>query len=194
MQVLQNGPSVLKLAALFGLAGLIIAGGVSLAIADLYISSSVVEATGVEGKVLADSIRNSLTPERRQALVDKHRLYPRERGSEVGPEELLARHVQITAAKAFGSGRRAFRIAFTHEDPKTARDIVEEVTELILAEQARAGAGPGKMLSILDHASFDREPLYPNRPVMGFTGLLIGATIGAVWAMLRRRRRRVPAA
>lgn len=194
MQVHQNGPSVLKLAGLFGLAGLIIGAGVSLAIADRYVSIAVVEATAVEPKVVAAAVVRSRAPERLQALVDKHRLYPREGGSQGGPAELLARRVHVTASKEFGSGRRAFRIEFVHDDPKTAQLVANDVTEAILAEQARANAGSGKMLSILDSASFGPDPIYPNRPVIGFIGVLIGVTSGAVWAMLRRRRRGVPAA
>ncbi len=194
MQVHQNGPGVLKLVALFGLAGLVIGAGVSLAIADRYVSIAVVEATAVEPKVVADEVVRTMAPERLQALVDKHRLYPQERGSQVEPAELLARRVHVTSSKEFGARRRAFRVEFVHDDPKTAQDVVEEVTESILAEQSGASAGSGKMLSILDSASFDRDPIYPNRPVIGFIGVLIGATSGAVWAILRRRRRGVPAA
>ncbi len=194
MQAHQNGPSVLRLAGLFGLAGLIIGGAVSLAISDRYVSIAVVEATGVEPKVVAAAVVRSMAPERLQALVDKHRLYPQERGSQVALAELLARRVHVTASKEFGAARRAFRIEFVHDDPKTAHDVAEEVTESILAEQAWASAGSGKMLSILDSASFGRDPIYPNRPVIGFIGVLIGATSGAVWALFRRRRRGVPAA
>ncbi len=190
LQVRENGPIVLK----FGLAGLVVAGGVSLAIADRYVAHAWVDATGVADKIQFDSVIKSLAPERRQVLVDKYRLYAQERGSQVGPAELLARHVRVSAIKEFRSGRRAFEISFTYADPKTARDVVEEVTEAILAEQARASAGSGKMLSILDSASFGQQPIYPNRPVMGFTGLLIGATVGAIWALFRRRRRGVSAA
>ena len=143
----------------------------------------------MEPKVFADAVVRFIAPERLQALVDKHR-----RGSQVVPAELLARRVHVTASKEFGARRRAFRIEFVHDDPKTAHDVVEEVTDSILAEQAEASAGLGKVLLILDSASFGPDPIYPSRPVIGFIGVLTGATIGGVWAMRRRRRRVVTAA
>ena len=190
MQVQQNGPSVLKLAAGFGLAGLIIAAGVSLAISDRYVSMTVVEATGVEERVLHDSVTRSMAPERLRAIIDKHRLYPKE----AEPAVLLARQIKVSGVKTLGSGRRTFRIEFLDDDPKTAQLVANEVTDSILTEHARANAGSGKMLSVLDRAPLPEGPLYPNRPIMGFVGVLIGATIGAVWAMLRRRRGGAPAA
>ncbi len=131
-----------------------------------------------------------MAPERLQAIVDRHRLYPKE----AQPAVLLAHQIKVTGVKTLGSGRRTFKVEFLHDDPKTAQLVANEVTDSILAEQARPNDGSGKMLSILDSASFGRDPIYPNRPVIGFIGVLIGATSGAVWAMLRRRRRGMPAA
>ena len=131
-----------------------------------------------------------MAPERLRAIIDKHRLYPKE----AEPAVLLARQIKVSGVKILGSGRRIFRIEFLDDDPKTAQLVANEVTDSILTEHARVNAASGKMLSVLDRAPLPEGPLYPNRPVIGFIGLLIGATIGTVWAMLRRHHRTGPAA
>lgn len=190
MQLQLNGKSAMKGAAAFGLAGMLAAGALSFAIPNRYLSSAAVEAVGAEPQAVAAAVTNSISKERVQALMDKHKLFPGEQP--VSALGHLKRNIRVSPVMTTKRGRNWFRVEFVHGDPVTAQTIATELTDTILQEHARA-ATSGK-LTLLDSASRPRtdQPIYPNRFMVAFTGLLAGTLIGAVWALAARRRHALP--
>lgn len=190
MQLNYNGSNAWKLIRVFGLAGLAAGAAVSLAIPDRYVSQSAVALSGGEGPALPGTIQNWLTRERLTGLIEKHRLYEKEQTGE-GMEAAVHRmrkDVKVSSLSKMRNGGDAFRIGFIHTDADLAQRVTNDLTNTILEEHARTG-GLAK-LALLDGASRPENPLYPNRPVAAFTGLLAGAFLGCLWALLGKLRHR----
>ncbi len=188
MQI-QYGPNLKKMAAIFGLMGLALAWGVSLRIPDLYISQSTVQATNVEAKSLDQSVRKVLSRSSLSYLLLKHKLFESER-THMPLEDVIEKMTKRVSVTAVGDdSKRSFKVGFAYEDAAAAQRVTDDLTAKIIEDNISTNAvakGPG-LLTVLDSASRP-DPIYPNRPVFAFTGMLGGALLGTFWALFKRRK------
>ena len=188
---IQYGPSLKKMAAIFGLAGLVLAGGVSLRIPDLYMSQSTVQSTNVEAKSLDQSVHRVLSRSSLSYLLLKHKLFESERTHMPLEDviEMMRKRVSVTTTTAKDDSKRFFRVGFAYEDAAAAQRVTDDLTAKIIEDNISTNAsakGPG-LLTVLDSAARP-DPMYPNRPVFAFTGMLGGALLGTFWALFKRRK------
>ena len=188
---IQYGPNLKKMAAIFGLAGLVLAGGVSLRIPDLYVSQSTVQATNLEANLLDQSIRKVLSRSSLSYLLLKHKLFESERTHMPHEDviEKMKKRISVTTTTAKDDSKRAFRVGFAYEDAAAAQRVTDDLTAKIIEDNISTNAvakGLG-LLTVLDSASRP-DPIYPNRPVFAFTGILGGALLGTFWALFKRRK------
>lgn len=182
MQLHHHGRVFLRRAAILGAAGFVLAGLISLQIPDEYYSRALVGAANVESKVLLRSVENVLSRQRLVELVDKHELYAELR-TRLPLEDILEtmrKSIKVSAPKG---AARAFEIGFLYEDGPLAQRVANDLVSALLQEN-RASTGAG-LFTVLDAAP-NPAPIYPNRPVFALSGLLGGALLGAIWALLRR--------
>jgi hypothetical protein len=172
MQI-EHGRNVKMLAA-FSLVGLTLAWGVSLRIPDIYVSEAAIRSAATP-ESLHQSLEAVLSRPRLKALIEKHQLYASD-WPRMPMEEIVERVKKNVYASPIGKdpAKRAFAVGFACEDGAVA----QRVTTDLAAALTQAG-------HVLDPAS-NLGPIYPNRPVFAFTGLLAGALIGVTWAALKR--------
>jgi len=176
MRAIQGPANLMKVTAIFAVAGLIVAGGIAFAIPDSFVSMSLVKAdSSIDGEILSNSLQRTLTDKWMQGLIGKYGLYQ----GKANAVELLKRDFVVRPIKRGRSGEGAFHVGVRHADPETARRINVELTEAIL--KAQAG------LSLLDATSLPQSPIEPNRPIIAIVGCTAGAAIGLILALWRRR-------
>lgn len=191
MQI-QYGPNLKKMAAIFGLVGLVLAWGVSLKITDLYVSLSTVQASNVEAISLDQSDRKVLSRSTLSYLLLKHKLFESER-THVPLEvviEMMRKRVSVNIATTSNdASKRAFTVGFAYEDASVAQRVTVDLTAKIIEANisTNAAANGAAVLTVPDSASRP-EPIYPNRPVFAFTGMLAGMLLGTFGALLKRRK------
>ena len=167
-----------------GFAGLLLAVPVSLLIPDRFYSQAVFTAPA-SSRATAESVSKavaaSLRKENLLSLIERGGLAA---GSNARPtkEELL----QELEKNISVSGREglSFRVGFKSVDRRQAQIVTQEVMTIIAAEYLRQNPGmPG--LEILDLPSNAESPIFPNRPVIAFIGLLAGAGIGLLIGLVK---------
>ena len=165
MQIHRHGRTVATAAVL----GALLAWAGSFAIRDVYSSRAALNGKVSPGAILPATERVLASP-RFRALVNKFGL--------PGPQ--LEKHVSVSRVIPRRHGDVAFSVGFLATDPAVARAVTRELTQAIIDES-------GGQLSVLDSASLPEMPLYPNRKVIAFIGLLAGTLLGGLWVLLRSK-------
>lgn len=127
--VMRVRRSVMGMTVTGGLAGLVIAAGVGLAIPNHYHTVALVQAgNGVTDAVLSAAVERALEPEKLRGLIGKYGLYAN------GPdaEERMQRDVAIVMMHRRADGSRGVRIGFGHRVPETARQVAMALTAALL--------------------------------------------------------------
>lgn len=181
MMQINFGGSVNRLVA-FSLVGLALAWGLSWLIPDLYVSEATIRSSG-QSEPLQQSLRAVLGRPRLAVLIEKHQLYGSER-ARLPLEDIVEKMKNNIHVSPVGKdpAKPAFAVGFAYEDGAVA----QRVTADLVAALTQLGQH-----SVLDAAS-NPSPIYPNRPVFAFTGLLAGGLLGltgvGVTSAARKRR------
>lgn len=167
----------------FSLVGLALAWGLSLRIPDIYVSEATIRSSG-QSEPLSQSLQAVFGRPRLAALIEKHQLYGSER-VRLPLEDIVEKMKKNIHASPVGKdpAKPAFAVGFAYEDGAVA----QRVTADLVAALTQLG-----QYSVLDAAS-NPSPIYPNRPVFAFTGLLAGGLlglswVGVTWAARKRRQ------
>lgn len=187
---MQEGASVKKRAAGLGALGLAIAWGAAWQIPDLYVAQSKIQATGIDAEAIHASVQRALSRPRLAVLIRNHQLYTKERTHLPVNDviEKMAKNVSVTGLSGDAAGVRSFSIGFAYPDAEVSQRVTRELVVALIRENAPGpGATSGPRFLSVDEAARP-DAVYPNRPVMAFTGLLIGTLAGAAWGLLQRRR------
>jgi capsular polysaccharide biosynthesis protein len=159
-----------------GVAGALVAAGISFAVPKQYASQTVLSVTG-SGVDAADAVftqaqqtesRGSL-----MSIIKSEALYPTEQAKM--PIEDVVEKVKRNIGISPISGGSAFAIEFTYEDPHKAQQVAQDLAASFIRENVR----------ILDAASLPQSPVSPNRWMITAVGLAVGLVLGAIIALLR---------
>jgi uncharacterized protein involved in exopolysaccharide biosynthesis len=165
--------TILRVAATGGAAGAVIAGAISFAIPDRYISTAVIR------------VKPPLNSgERVQQLMME--VLSRENVSDEMRRHLLIRSLDVGR----GGQTTAFSISFEANDPERAHSTVQTLVSKFVEPTKTynpPGADPAN-LEVLDPASIPNAPSFPARGQMAGAGLLAGIFLGPMATRLRRRR------
>lgn len=188
-----------KILAAAGLAGIIVAMGIALNVRKVYVSTSVVKITSsspqeTSGHMhsLARDVLSRASLTQTIAALD---LYPRER-SKMPLEDVIdrmQRNIQVLPISSAGSTTiPAFAVQFNYADPLLAQKATNDLTSKFIEGNLRQPSG-SMTLEVLDPASRPENPVFPNKPVIAFAGLLGGLALGGIFAVVLRLTRPKPA-
>jgi uncharacterized protein involved in exopolysaccharide biosynthesis len=159
-----------------GVAGALLAAGISFALPKQYASQTVLSVTG-SGVDAADAVfTQAQQTESRSSLmliINSEGLYPKERATM--PIEDVIDKMKSKIGISPISGGSAFAIEFTYEDPHKAQRVTQDLAASFVGENVR----------ILDAASLPQSPVSPNRWMIAAVGLAVGLALGAIIALLR---------
>ncbi len=185
MQLHQNGRTFFRRAAIFGLAGFLLAGLVSLQIPDEFHAAATLGAGNTDAESIRQAARRALSRGQLLELVDKHGLYASER-ARLPLEDIygtMRNNIKVSALRGQDPSKRFFQLGFTYENGPLAQRVTNDLVAALLQENHAANGRVS--LTVLD-APPNPSPIYPNRPVFALTGLLGGALLGAAWTLFRR--------
>ena len=212
VQTLRQPRRTVKVAAL-SLAGCVLALAFSFLIHDRYLSTAVMRFTPplapkeVAGTWASEpAVEKVLSRTSLAEIIQKPslNLYPNER-TQFSMEDLIGKMCRDTQIKSLSRSEGSpFSIVFVYPDRYKAQLVVRElvtrfVEQNIRDQEARAASQPeefrkmielrlGPNLAVLDPPSLPETPIWPNRRVIAFGGLLMGLLAGAIVA----RRRKLP--
>ncbi len=177
MQIKYNG-GMMRTAVIFGIIGLGLAAAGSFAVRDVYLSEVLLGGAGQKPDDLHPSPTTMPAKSRLQAIIEQQHLYATQT-----PQKALAmmqKNVAISGLDRSGmTGAQAVRVVFTYPDPAVSQRVAAALAEAILTEHGR--------LKLLDGPRLADGPIYPNRAVIAFIGLLGGTLLGSLWALVRVR-------
>ena len=159
-----------------GVAGALVAAGISFAVPKQYASQTVLSVTGpASGVDAADAVfTQAQQTESRGSLmliIKSEALYPTERTTM--PIEDVIDKMKSRIRISPISGGSAFAIEFTYEDPHKAQRVTQDL------------AASFENVRILDAASLPQSPVSPNRWMITAVGLAVGLALGAIIGLLR---------
>jgi capsular polysaccharide biosynthesis protein len=177
-----------------GVAGALIAAGISFAIPRQYASQTVLHVAGpADSAGATDAVFNlAQQTESRKSLTSiiiSETLYQQER-AKMPMEDLIDKmksNVRVTPVSGpLRDGTPlAFAIGFTYADPTKA----QRVTQDLAAAMRENAAGAGQVdLEIDDAASLPQSPVYPNRWIIVMMGLSAGEGLALALILAFRRR------
>jgi hypothetical protein len=185
-----------KSLAIFGVAGALIAGAVSLTISDKYRSSILIrvqqaQAVTREAYVseLEGVVGDALDRKSLLAIMEKENLYERERARKPMDDVIHKMRNDISIRL---KGADALEVSFDGADAARARETTAElVAKLIGATLHRREAGTLTMavlqrLEVQDEPTTPQRPVSPNRIAVTGFGLGAGLLLGALAAWVRR--------
>jgi hypothetical protein len=172
-----------------GVAGMLLGGAVSYAVADRFVSNAVMRIS----KSAQAALPAALGEESLAAIVHTCDLYPGRRDA----MERIRRDVRVTRVTATPQFD-VYRIAFTYGDRYKAQRAVREMVQRTAQLAARAGNGgrplegasdnqeflawrslPAGAVELINAASLPEAPAGPNRLLVAMLGLLAGLVAGA---------------
>lgn len=163
------------------LGGVVLAAAVALWLPNWYLTTAVLQVRAGRVATLPPVAENTLSRTVLAGLIDRHGLYPDERGR-MAPDDLvnLMRH-DIRVATLPSSTRRstAVELQFRYPDPTRAQAVVRELSSKLQE---------GPELSLLDPATSD--VIGPNRRVIVFIGLFSGLLLGSTVLLIRDHYKR----
>jgi hypothetical protein len=164
---------VMGMAVMGGLAGLVMAAVVSMAVPDRYVTESLVRVeSSVGDEALTAMVERTLEPEKLERVAAKYGLYG---GGEAAAR--LQKDLRVAYVKPRADGSRAIRIGFAHGTPEVARQVASEMTTALL----QAGTG----LQLLDAPALPLAPFFPNRLNILIFGCAMGLVAGVGTGYLR---------
>ncbi len=179
----RTGLDIRSTALACAFAGLFLAAPLSLLIPDRFLSLAAIKvpanspATATAAAV-SKAVTTTLRRENLVALAERTKTAP----GTATKEQLL--HELEKNISVSGVGRVAFRVGFQSGDRRQAQLVTREVMTMVIDEYLRQNPGmPG--LEILDLPSSPESPVFPNRPVIAFMGLLAGAGLGLLVALVK---------
>jgi hypothetical protein len=189
-----------KMAALAGIAGAILAGGVAFAIPDRYVctaalaienrsgAASVSLPGAVQKAVMGILSRGNLFALLHDPQLD---LYKEERRRL--PEEQVAdifrKSVRVVGYDmGAGPNVQAFRIVFSYPDPHKAQEVVARLTQQAIRNELTGGP-EGSTLQLLAPPVLPQLPTSPARPAIAALGALAGSLLGLIALAIWRRTR-----
>jgi LPS O-antigen subunit length determinant protein (WzzB/FepE family) len=192
-----------KFVAFAGLAGALVAGVYALTIQDRYVSTAVVRFTfagladgdrqatldrlaRMEREVLS---RKSLAELMAQPALDLY-AEDRQRMALEDVVENMRKALRINLLEGPNWRATTFEISCMYPDKFKAQSVVRElvakfVDQINAAERYQPPTAT-VTLQLLDRASLPKRPVFPNRPVMIAVGLIGGAALGLLAALVRR--------
>ena len=187
MQVHHYGSKVVRMAAIFGLAGLALAWGVSLQIPDQFRAVALVGTSSMDAASVQRTVQRALSRPRLKELIEKHGLYAAER-ERLPLEDLIEKmrkNTRVSVRTGKDPARHALDVGFAYESGPVSQRVTNDLAAAILQEE-RVAKDAG-LFTVLDSAGLP-SPIYPNRPLIAFLGLLGGLFLGAAWNVLRLHR------
>jgi hypothetical protein len=182
--------------AAMGLAGLVVAVAIGAWIPNRYMSNAVIVIRGVNGQLTGDELTERVIVAQqvvlsRTSLKDLIQqrdlnLYADKRCCEPLEdtiERMKSRDIKINIGRpqARRLNEQVLSIGFSGNDPAQTSHAVEKLMEAMnTALGARSVA-----VEVLDPPSLPVNPIYPNRPVIWFLGLIAGLTLSVVVGFLR---------
>ena len=188
-----------KMALLAGMAGALLAGGISLAIPLQYTCTSAMTVEwhgatpGQVQRALSAATLKILARENLAELVrdPKLDLYRKERqrySVEKIAEGIFRNHLLVEPYASFGANSQAFRVVFSYPDRFKAKAVVDRLTVAFLREFLRTPGGPA-IGSVLENAMLPERPASPSRPWIVTLGLIAGVLTGVLSVAIFRHTR-----
>lgn len=158
----------------------VLAAAVALRLPNWYLTTAVLQVPASRVATSPPVAENTLSRTVLAGLIDRHGLYPEERGRMAADGLVDRMRHDIRVATVTNSARRttAVELQFRYPDPARAQSVVRE-----LSSQFQEGAE----WSVLDPAS--SGVIGPNRRVIVFIGLFGGLLLGSVVLLIRDRYR-----
>ena len=171
---------VMGMAVMGGLAGLLIAVGIGLAIPDRYVTGALVRVgADVGDEALTAVVERTLEREELERVAGKYGMY----GRRADVAERMQEDVYVSWMHPGKDGSRGLRIGFRHSVPETARRVAGELTAAMIRGQAG--------LTLVDAPALPRSPYGPNRTTIALLGMGAGTMAGLVAGYLRRKVQRL---
>lgn len=186
-----------KMAALAGITGAILAGGISFAIPDQYVCAASMLMTAASPELvmpaLGEADRAILSRDNLAALIRNPQLnlYPRERTRR--PVEDVAwnefrKHLHIVPYRMSGrAGEQAFHIVFAYPDKYKVKAVVAELVGEFMQWNLDHPQPIPRTLSLLEDPILPEKPTSPVRPAFAIIGLMGGALTGILSLLIWRR-------
>lgn len=178
MQLQYNGAHLLRTAAIFGVIGLALAAAGSFAIRDVYASEALFSTADLKPGAPRLFLQEAITRPRLRTIIEKEHLY--ETQSPEKAIEMMQKGIAISSlARSRMDRGQTFRLVFAYPDATLAQRVIADILEAIIGEQGR--------FNLLDGPRLSDGPIYPNRAVIGFIGLVSGILLGSLWSLVRAR-------
>jgi hypothetical protein len=177
MQIHYNGVHLTRTVAVFGIVGLALASAGSFAIRNLYASEALF-GDDSKSDALRLSMQKALTRPRLHAIIEKERLY--EKQSPDKAIEMMQKHISISNLDRSRMNGDRILVGFVYPDAAVSQRVTADLVEAIINEH-------GRRLNLLDGPRLIDGPIYPNRTVIAFIGLLSGTLLGGLWCLVRAR-------
>jgi hypothetical protein len=171
---------VVRLAVVFGLIGVSVAGIVAMMLPEEYRAHGTVfmQPRDPASNPLS-TLMTTLREGDLQSILDAHHLFPKSGGNQ--REMLLRRDVRVNLLS-----KNAFQVSFSYPDASTAQKVTRDL-QIMLANGARAHTD----FSAVAYEDPNIPPASerPNRLVVVLMGFVAGAVIGMFAAIVRQRTR-----
>jgi capsular polysaccharide biosynthesis protein len=181
----------MKVVAALGVAGIIVAACVSLALPRQYESTAVVDIVGSTNSFAAADLVNQLltrvlSRSSLSGLINREDLYHGERTRLPMDDmiERLRRDIKIVPA---GLGRTAFRVTVISDSPQHAQIVTQTLISSLLEQHVRSGSGA--TLKLLDPVNKPRSPVNPRYGLIAMWGFAGGLVVGLIVALARHQPR-----
>ena len=180
-----------KRAAVFGLAGALLAAALSFTLRDKYLSEALVTVSNAEGQKgeLEQLVLRALNRDSLIGIIEKQHLYERERMGE--PIDAVIDKMRSNITIRLRSPT-ALEVSFAYPDALRAQNATTDLLGRLIEENV----GPNHSSSIstilrLNAPPSMQGPIWPNRAVITGLGLGAGVFMGALAACLRRPKNQV---
>lgn len=178
----------------FGIVGALAAGALGAATPDRFASSARLRfdhapTVSQPGRLEYDRpaiFHTALSRASLAQIVERHGLYRAERASARLTLDEAAERMRNDISFLARRETSVFEVRYWHRDPTTAQRVAQD----LMAQLVRPQDAMGVKVQVIDPPEWPRVPAGPNRPMMAGIGFGGGAFLGAVVALLFRRRPR----
>jgi uncharacterized protein involved in exopolysaccharide biosynthesis len=185
-----------KIAIVFAVVGIVLSGGISLAIPDTYASTAVLQVrladpAQPDKMALSRSVntiaQTILSRDSLREVIEREGLYERDRASKGMDEavEKMRQNIRISNVVSPPSRKdlNAFTISFSGHDAAQTQRITKTIVNGFLSAKEKSGI---EALEVLDPAGLPKMPYSPIRSRIVGVGLIAGLLLGVVTAKIRR--------